>query len=181
MKGIFNIPPSLPKYTTTWNPDIELNNFNSLPVNDDLTLKQLSHKLATLLCLMYGQRDQIISKLSINHMTLTDEKCTFYVLAILKTTRPGYHQPPIEFLGFPKYEKLSIISTLNVYLKETKNQLLVSLKVPHDAVKTTTVGRWCMETIKDAGIEITVFTSHSTRSSSTSKARIKDLSLTMIN
>ena len=122
MKGIFDIPPSLPKYTTTWNPNFVLNYINSFPVNDDLTLKQLSHKLATLLCLMYGQRDQIISKLSINHMTLTDEKCTFYVPAILKTTRPGYHQPPIEFLGFPKNEKLSIISTLNVYLKKTKNQ-----------------------------------------------------------
>ena len=38
-----------------------------------------------------------------------------------------------------------------------------------------------METMKDAGIDITVFTSKSTRSSSTSKAQIKGLSLTMIN
>ena len=38
-----------------------------------------------------------------------------------------------------------------------------------------------MEKMKDAGIDITVFTSHSTRSSSTSKARIEDLSLTIIN
>ena len=97
IKGIFNIPPSLPKYTATWNPDIELNNFNSLPVNDDLTLKQLSHKLATLVCLLSGQRDQTISNHSINHMALTDDKCISYVTAILKTTRPVYRQPPIEF------------------------------------------------------------------------------------
>ena len=38
-----------------------------------------------------------------------------------------------------------------------------------------------METMKDAGIDITVFTLHSTRSLPTSKARIKGLSLTMIN
>ena len=38
-----------------------------------------------------------------------------------------------------------------------------------------------METIKDAGVDITDFTSHSTRSSSTSKARFKGLSLTIIN
>ena len=56
MKGIFNICPSLQKYTTTWNPGIVLHYFNSLPVNDDLTLKQLSHKLATVLCLLSGQR-----------------------------------------------------------------------------------------------------------------------------
>ena len=50
MKGIFNIRLSLPKYTKTWNPDIVLKYFNSVPVNDDLALKQLSHNLATLLC-----------------------------------------------------------------------------------------------------------------------------------
>ena len=110
-------------------------------------------------------------------MDHTDDKCTFYFPAILKTTRPGSHQPPIGFLGFPKYGKLSIISTLNVYLRKietvrTSKQL---------SVKTTTVGQWCMETMKDAGIDITVFTSNSTRSSSTSKARIKGLSLIMIN
>lgn len=38
-----------------------------------------------------------------------------------------------------------------------------------------------METMKGAGIDITVFTSDFTRSSSTSKTYIKLLSLTMIN
>lgn len=38
-----------------------------------------------------------------------------------------------------------------------------------------------METMKDAGIDITVFPSHSTRSPSTSKPHIEGLSLTMIN
>ena len=38
-----------------------------------------------------------------------------------------------------------------------------------------------MDTVKDAGLGITGFTSHSTRSSSTSKAHIKGFSLTMIN
>ena len=72
---IFNIRPSLLKYTTTWNPDNVLNYFHSLPVNNDLTLKQqMSHKLATLLCLLSAQRDQTISKRSINDMALTDDK-----------------------------------------------------------------------------------------------------------
>ena len=119
-------------------------------------------------------------------MALTDDKCTFYVPAILETTRPGYHRPPIEFLGFPKNEKLCKISPLNVYLTKTETvrkskQLFVSSKASHNAVKTTKVGRWCMETKKDAGIEVTVSTSHSMRSSSTRKSRIKGLSLTMIN
>ena len=126
-----------------------------------------------------------IAKLSINHMFLNDDKCTFYVPTILKTTRSGYHQTTTEFLDFPKNEKVCIISTINVYLKiprtfRKSKKLLVSLKPPHDAVKTTTIGRWCMETMKDAGIGIAVFTSHSTGSLSRSKAYFKVLSLTMI-
>ena len=133
MKGTFNIRPSLPKYTTTWDPDIVLNYSNSL--------KQLSHKFATLLCLLPGQRHQTISKLPINHMALTNDKCTFYVDAILKTITPGYHPPSTELLGFPKYGKLCIISTLNVYLKKTETvrkseQLLVSFKALDDTVKS---------------------------------------------
>ena len=107
---------------------------------------------------------------------MTNVHFTFHV--ILKTTRPGYHHLPIEFLAFPKNEKLCIISTPNVYLKKPETvrkskQLLVSFKEPHDLVKPAAVGWWCMETMKDAGIDITVFTSHSTGSSSTNKARIK--------
>ena len=73
-------------------------------------------------------------------MALTDDKCTFYVPVILKTTTPGYHQPSIELLGFPKNGKLCIISTLNVYLKKAETvrkseQLSVSFKALHDAVK----------------------------------------------
>ena len=52
MKEIFNIPPVLPKYTKTWHLDINLNCFGSLPDNIELTFKQLSEKLATLLCLL---------------------------------------------------------------------------------------------------------------------------------
>ena len=48
MRGIFNSRLSLPNHTATWNPDNALNYFNSVPVNDDLTLKQLSHKVTNL-------------------------------------------------------------------------------------------------------------------------------------
>ena len=98
-----------------------------------------------------------------------------YVPVIVKTTRRGYHQPPIEFLGFPKTAKLCIISTLNVYLTKTETvrkskKLLVTFKSPHDAVKTTTVGGWYTVAMKDAGIYITVFNSNSTRSSASKQS-----------
>ena len=61
MKGVFNIRPSFPNYTTTWNPDIILSHITNLTDNCELSLKQLSQKLAILLCLLSGQRDQTIT------------------------------------------------------------------------------------------------------------------------
>ena len=98
MKGVFNTRPSFPKYTATWNPDIILSHITNLTDKCELSLKQLSQKLAILLCLLPGQRDQTITKLSSDHMSLGKSKCTFFVPELLKTSRPGFHKPPIEFL-----------------------------------------------------------------------------------
>ena len=46
MRGVFNKLPVLPKYRTTWNPDIVLNYLLSLSSN--LTLLQLSQKVCML-------------------------------------------------------------------------------------------------------------------------------------
>ena len=43
-----------------------------------------------------------------------------------------------------------------------------------------TVRRWMTDTLKEAGIDIHVYTAHSTRSASTSKASIKGASITEI-
>ena len=58
MRGIFKLPPSLPKYTVNYDPDVILSCMNQLPKNEQLNLKILTRKLATLLCLSNGQRSQ---------------------------------------------------------------------------------------------------------------------------
>ena len=160
MKGVFNIRPSFPKYTTTWNPDIILSHITNLTDNCELSLKQLSQKLAILLCLLSGQRDQTITKLSLDHMSLGKSKCTFFVPELLKTSRPGFQQPPIEFLEFPSNKKLCIVATLCEYIKRTENirspsQLLIRFKQPHKAVQISTVSRWCKQIMASAGIDVT--------------------------
>ena len=86
MKGVFNIRPSFPQYTTTWNPDIILSHITNLTDNCELSLKQLSQKLSILLCLLSGKRDQTITKLSLDHTSLGKSKCTFFVPEFLKTS-----------------------------------------------------------------------------------------------
>lgn len=55
-KGASNLRPNKPKYSTTWDPTIVLNYIRSFPNN--LSLKQITYKLAALLALTTGQRVQ---------------------------------------------------------------------------------------------------------------------------
>ena len=93
-------------------------------------MKQLSQTISALLCLLMGQRDQILSRLSLNHMVLTDSK--------QKISRPGYHQPPIDFLEYPINRRLCIVTLLKVYNPKTETitksqQLLVNFKTPYES------------------------------------------------
>ena len=58
MKGIFRLRPSLPRYTVTYDVQVVLDYLDNLGENSVLTLKQLTERVATLLCLLSGQRDQ---------------------------------------------------------------------------------------------------------------------------
>ena len=56
-------------------------------------------------------------------------------------------------------------------------QLLVATVPPHKSVKTETISRWVRETLGEAGVDIVTFSSHSTRSASTSCAKAQGLNI----
>ena len=55
------------------------------------------------------------------------------------------------------------------------NQLLLSFVQPHKPISTITLSRRCVTVIKEPGINVNIFCSHSTRSASTSKSKISGL------
>ena len=57
-----------------------------------------------------------------------------------------------------------------------ETQLLLSFIKPHKGVTTQTISRWILEVLDSSGINTEVFTSHSTRSASTSKAKASGVS-----
>ena len=61
------------------------------------------------------------------------------------------------------------------------DQLIISCKKPHKAVITSTISRWCKIILGKAEIDIEKYSLHSTRSASTSKAKIKRLSVSETN
>ena len=178
MKGIFKEKPSLPRYTVTYDSDILLKYLNSLPTNSQLLLDTLTKKLCTLLAILSGQRAQTIGAINLDfhHLDPSDTKLVFYIHKVLKTTRPKFHQAPLEFWAFPENVKLCPINCFKEYRDRTEQiranacpddkQLFISYVYPHLPVKPATLARY-----------VTVFTAHSTRSASTSKANKMGLSL----
>lgn len=180
VKGVFEARPSLPLKSKcgTWDPSQVLSYLESWFPHHALNLKELSYKLVMLLALLSGQRCQTIHSLQINNMILTKNKCTFFVSSLLKHSRKGSHQKPLEFIAFEDNAKLCIIDVLQEYLRRTKpvrdsqkvNKLLLSFQKPFKPISKDTLARWIKTVLAMAGIDTEVFTAHSTRAASTSAA-----------
>ena len=103
MKGIYELHPSLPRYTATWDLSSVLNYFRKGASVSALSLKELTLQLTFLLTLLSGQRCQTVKLFSINNMKLSDIKCTFVVITEkVKQSRVGTHLKPVEFLAYPE-------------------------------------------------------------------------------
>ena len=105
IRGIFKLRPSLPKYVSTYDPDVILRYISNLPSNRELMLEMLTKKLCTLLCLLSGQRAQSIQVLKISKSVFSHDTYAFYIDKVIKTSKPGNHQKPLEYRMFPGNKK----------------------------------------------------------------------------
>ena len=130
-----------------------------------------------LLCLLVsGQRGQALWLLDLRNITWskTDIWCMYGDL--LKTSAPNRHQDELVFGSFPEDKSLCVVHYLHHYEKRTcalrgsETKLFISWKAPHSHVLRDTLRRWTKMGLKTAGIDMSRFTAHSTRSALTSKA-----------
>ena len=117
-KGVFNIRSALPRYITTWDVTKVFTFFKSKPALTNYDLKTLSHRLAILLCLTTGQRDQTIKCLNLDYIKISIDKVVLFVPETLKTTKPGHHLPRVELKIF-KDSKLCVVAHLRQYITMT--------------------------------------------------------------
>ena len=81
---------------------------------------------------------------------------------------------------FIEEPKLCLVSALTEYEGRTKeyksghsrNPLLLSVKKPFRAVKPATIRHWLKNFMKEAGIDTSTFTAHSTWGAATSQAKV---------
>ena len=173
MKGLYELRPSFPRYQSIWDVSVVLNYLRKKPDGPEISLKELTLRLNFLLCILSGQRCQTIYYLRIDHMELTEEKCTFFIVDKVKQSRVGHHVKPLEFIAYPKERTLCVVTHICEYISRTASirkcqQLLISYVKPNGPVSKDTISRWCKAVLGAAGVDISKFKGHSTRAASTS-------------
>ncbi|XP_072945846.1 uncharacterized protein [Epargyreus clarus] len=184
-KGIFRLRPPQPKYNCTWDVSIVLNSLATWYPNESLDLENISKKLATLLALTTAHRVQTLSKINISNIDLFTSEIRIKIPDLLKTSRPGFIQPELILPYFLEKPEICPVNTLICYLNITKDLrksdiLFISFKKPYKSVGSQTISRWIKSTLCTCGIDVNIFTAHSTRHASTSKAHKIGVNLDLI-
>ena len=138
-----------------------------------------------LLALLTGQRGQTIHNLTVSDVKLYENKCVLVYSSLLKQSRPGVHIKPTEIECFSN-EKLCVVHHLKVYIQKTsvlrqeERQLFISYNAPFKKVSRDTISRWTKSVLQLAGVDISKFTAHSTRSASTTAMYCRGASMDCI-
>ncbi len=174
-KTVFKMAPPKRKYDTIWNAESILNLYRTWNINENLSLKFLTLKLISLFALVSGQRMQTLSLIELNNINIDNGKVTILVPHNVKTSRSGVSQPSIVFSAFPDEIKLCPVNALMRYMDVTSsvrksNRLFVSYEKPYKEVCVQSISRWLKMVLKEAGVDISMYSGHSYRHASTSKA-----------
>lgn len=185
-KGVFRLRPPMPKYNSIWNTSTVLDYLSNWYPNENLTLEKISKKLVTLLALTTAHRVQTISKININNIQILENEIRIKIPDLIKTSRPGALQPELVLPCFLERQEICPVHTLRSYINLTQSIrgsteiLFISLKKPHRPVTSQTLSRWIKSTLDNCGINVSVFTAHSTRHAATSRAHQLGVSLDLI-
>lgn len=169
LSGIRNTDPPMPRWNATWRVDTVLDYLRELSPLSHLTLRQLSYKLVMLLLITSCQRIQSVEFLKISHMIVGTEEIVFRLDRRLKHNKRGSLQI-LQFKEFKLDLRLCVVFTIKHYIGRTKDirkgedQLLISYKPPYQKVSSNTLSRWTREIMEWAGLDSSVFTTHSVRS-----------------
>jgi integrase len=178
MKGAFNMRPTKPRYTSTWDTSQVLTFLETWIPASEISLEKLTLKLMVLILLITGQRPQLLTKLDISNMKTGDDYYEFFLsITDFKQGRIGYKPGPIRLKQYVANRRLCVFQYLSYYLQRTAllrkdyTALFLTYKKPHRPVSQNSVSRWIKNVLQLAGIDISTFSAGSTRSAAASKVR----------
>lgn len=184
-KGIFRLRPPRPKYDVTWDTSKVLNALSEWYPNETLSLEKLTKKCVTLLALTTAHRVQTLHKIDIHNIESHTSQINIKIPELIKSSKPGISQPILCIPFFSEKPNICPGATLLCYIKKTapirqNDNLFIAFKKPYKTVTTQTISRWIKSTLSDCGIDVSVFTAHSTRHASTSRAYQKGVNIDVI-
>ena len=177
MAGIFKRNPPKPKYVQFWDVQTVLTYIKAMGPNDRLLVRDLAMKLAMLLALVTAGRSSDLSLLDTSFMVKKGDGYVFFIRDLGKTRKVGQPPPKVDIVRFEEDSNLDPVACLNEYLTRTKNlrpaegsSLFLASVSPFKPVKSSTIAGWIKTILLRAGIDTSVWSAHSTRGASTSKA-----------
>ena len=127
-----------------------------------------------------GQRVQAICSIRVFDIKMLDNTI-IPIMSLIKQTKPTKRMAPLYF----KEQKLCVVSRLTEYLKRTKSyrdtyKLFLTCIKPYRVASKDTMFRWCKSIIKESGISVHSYTSHSSRTAASSYVKSRGPSLSTI-
>lgn len=149
LRGVFRLRPPRRKYSFTWDPSIVLNYLENLPKNEELSLRLLSRKLATLLALISAHRLQTLARIRVKDIVVSSDGIQIAIADLIKTSSPRSMQPILHIPFFTEKPALCAASTLLQYIERTANlrsneqdYLFLSTRKPFLTASTQTISKW---------------------------------------
>ncbi|XP_064461987.1 uncharacterized protein LOC135372255 [Ornithodoros turicata] len=176
LRGVFNLNPPLPKYTTTWPVEVVTSYISSLGSNSSLPLRLLTYKLTMLLALATAGRSADLRLLSTEGIRQRVLGWDIALNGLRKTSRPSGTAPSLFIPALPQEPLLCPVLCLQSYIARTlphRNscpQLLLTTQKPYKPASRDTIANWLKRVLNLAGIDTRIFQAHSTRGAATSKA-----------
>lgn len=187
LKGVYRLKPTVPKYTCTWDPQVVLNLVSTWFPNTELSLENITKKLVMLLALCTAHRVQTLSLIKIENIIILENNIKITIPDLVKTSAPGREQPLLNLPYFQENPSICPALALKDYILVTQNKrtgcqgpLFLTYKSPHRAATSQTISRWIKQVLCASGVDVSVFSAHSTRHASTSAASTAGVSIDLI-
>ena len=124
---------------------------------------------------------EILGLIDIRNLSFEENFLVIRIGGIMKTSNKKFHIDEIKFPRYEENDKICVFTCMKEYLKLTANLggNITHLSLPqlnlYKIAPQDTLARWIKTTLQSAGIDISIFTRHSTRSASTSRAATRIL------
>ena len=126
-----------------------------------------------LFALLSGQRGQTLCLIDIRTIEFRNNTVVVRIEDLLKSSSPTIYSGELVFKGYTQDTDMCMLNVLKTYLEHVKllrgsgTRLFIASQLLHHPILSDTFSRWIRQVLSSAGIDLSLFSPHSTRSAST--------------